>query len=275
METSTNPTARIPRRIRHLLSIVLASAFLVVAAAACQPAGCSVNCITGVSVNAPGNQVTVKTTVNTFVTVELFTDSGLAHKVVQKSDGGISTVHPTTITQLSPSTKYWWRVTAIDANNQTKTNLGWFQTANRQVTVKLTRIHLIDDSDSLGDGEMTFHMKVNDTEFHDVYTNDDMSSGTDLKTLNIPATVNNSGTTVSVKVEGQDDDCDGLGGLCTQGLGPTWTHGSTSERDWATASFGPTTLPSVNGSGTWSAKTASYEVQFEVSGTYTVTYLPS
>ena len=69
-----------------------------------------------------------------------------------------------------------------------------------------------------------------------------------------------------------DDDCEGIGSLCTGGSAFSYTNGSSDDFDWATASTGTFTAPATNGSGTWSATTSGYAVKFEVYGTWTVTY---
>src|SRR5262245_37764700 len=131
--TDNTPPSRAQRRVRHFFGAVLVMAFLVVGAAACQPAGCMANCIGAVTINPGATQVSRTTTVNTFATVELFKDAGLTQFAAKKSDSNISTSHTMDVGQMKPGTTYWWRVTAIDVNNHTKTNLGSFKTYYRQV----------------------------------------------------------------------------------------------------------------------------------------------
>lgn len=61
-----------------------------------------------------------------------------------------------------------------------------------------------------------------------------------------------------MKVEGSDDDCEGIG--------------SNDDYDWATATSDAIAVPATSGYGSWSATTSGYALKFEVSGTWTVTY---
>jgi len=265
----TPTPARGRRRLRHIGGVLLMTAFLVAGASACQPAGCATNCITIVAINPGANQVSLYTTVNTFGTIEIFDDAAMTQLAVKKSDSNITTAHAMTIQQLDPNTQYWWRATAIDTSNQTRTNVGSFHTAIRTVTVTLNHIHLTDDSDALGDGEMAFHLGINGQTFLDAYDNEDMSSGTSVD-LNYQQSITAPSPTLTIQLEGYDDDCTSQ--LCVGGLGADFGHGTTSEADWATGSFGPVAIPTFNTSGNWSVSTESYKVKFEATGTYQVTY---
>jgi len=259
------------RRLRHIGGALLMTAFLVAGASACQPAGCATNCITIVAINPGANQVSLYTTVNTYGTIQIYRDSDMTQLVAQKSDSNITTAHAINIQQLTPDTKYWWRATAIDTSNQTRSNIGTFHTAIRTITVHFDHLHLTDDSDAVGSGEMSFSMAVNGQSFPFVYDNQDMSSG-DSASPGVQETVSGPQPTLTIQVEGFDDDCDFFDGLCTGGLGPDWSHGSTSEGDWATATISGLTIPAFNTTGNWVATTEAYKVKFEASGTYTVTY---
>jgi hypothetical protein len=265
----TAPAARLRRRLRRGV-LVLAAPLIAVGAAACQPSGCQADCITSLALNPSATTATVVTTVPTTVKVEIFADSGRTILKSSKTSASPATTHNFGIGQLQQAATYWYKVTATDAGNNMRYETGSIKTYQRKVDVKINRIHLIDDSDAVGTGEMSFHLEANDDRFVDVYVNNDMASGTDKTGLSITRTVPSSGPTLTLAVEGYDDDCDFA---CYEVI--DFTSGSDSGADWATAKTAPITLPTTNGSGAWSATTAGYDVEFEVFGTYTVTYSPS
>ena len=268
METTTAPT-RTLRRIRNAGTMLLVVVFLTIAASACQPAGCGTNCVKSLTMNPGANQVVVTTTVATFVHVDIYADGDLTNLVATKSDPGIGTTHTIAMAQLSPATVYYWRVTASDANNLTHSTVGTLKTDARQVTVHLDRIKMTNDSDDLGDGEMSFHLSITGQNFWNVYTNEDFATGQDLKNLGIVETMTSSPSTLGIRVMAVDDDCEAQ--LCVNGLPNGFDNGSNADNDWSTATFGPIALPSQNGSGSWTASVNNV-VGFQAWGTYDVTY---
>lgn len=263
-------TLTTPRRLRRAAAALLAAAVVTVGATACEPTGCQLDCISGVSMNPGATTAKVTTTVGTKVTLQIFSDAAMTKLVGAMSSSTGATTHTVSTGQLGSATTYWWKVSATDANNVVRVETGSFKTFRREVALTIKRIHLIDDSDYLGDGEVDFDLKVNDDVFTDVYVNNDMPTGTDLTNLSITRTATNTQAGLTVKIQGSDDDCDA--GLCTGGSYPSFTSGTNSDADWATATFGPTTLPAADGTGNWSAKTTGYPIKFVVSGTWTVTY---
>jgi hypothetical protein len=258
-----------PRRLRRAAAALLAAAVVTVGATACEPTGCQLDCISSVALNPGATTAKVTTTVGTNVMLQVFSDSAMTKLVGAVSSSTGATTHSVSTGQLASATTYWWKVTATDANDVTRVETGSVKTFRREVAVTIKRIRLIDDSDSFGDGEVDFDLKVNADVFTDVYVNDDMATGTDLTNLSITRTATNTPAGLTIKVQGNDDDCDA--GLCTGGSYPSFNSGTNSDADWATATFGPTTLPASDGTGTWSAKTTGYAFKFEVSGTWKVT----
>jgi hypothetical protein len=201
-----------------------------VGATACEPTGCQLDCISGVSVNPGATTAKVTTTVGTKVTLHIFSDAAMTKLVGAMSSSTGATTHTVSTGQLGSATTYWWKVSATDANNVVRVETGSFKTFRREVALTIKRIHLIDDSDYLGDGEVDFDLKVNDDVFTDVYVNNDMPTGTDLTNLSITRTAANTPAGLTVKIQGSDDDCDA--GLCTGGSYPSFTSGTNSDADW-------------------------------------------
>lgn len=266
----TAPAARLRRRLR-LGVLALAAPLLAFGATACEPSGCQADCITNLALNPSATTATVQTTVPTTVKVEIFADSSRTILKATKTSSSPATTHNLGIGQLQQAAMYWYKVTATDASNASRWETGSVKTYQRKVDVKINRIHLIDDSDAVGTGEMSFALEANDEAFYDVYVNNDMGSGADKTGLSITRTVASSGPTLDLAVEGYDEDCDVV---CYFPFAD-FTSGSDQMGDWATAKTATLTLPTTNGSGSWSASTTGHDVKFEVFGTYTVTYSAS
>jgi hypothetical protein len=270
--TATSATTPSRRRIRRAAGSLLAASILALGATACEPTGCQLDCITSVSLDPGATKATVATTVPTTAVIQLYTDPAMTKLAAQRQATTPATTHAMPVGQLFSSTTYWWRLTAVDENQVARTETGTVKTFRRQVTVKVDRIKVIDDSDAAGTGELQFHLGINGTAFTSIYVNGDLGTGADVKNLGINRTLSSAGSSLQIRVEGQDDDCDVWDGLCSGGTAPSWTSGSSSTMDWATASFGPVGMPATNGSGSWSAKTTTHKLKFEVFGTWSVSY---
>lgn len=271
-------TSTAPRPIRRIVAALLLAGVLMGLATACEPPGCTKDCVTSVTFSPGTDKYTVVLTDKAKVNVTLYNDSARTQPVASKSSNTFLTNHVITNGAVSPNRTYWYAVTATDEAGKVYKELGSFKAQKRTLTVKITKITLTDDSDSTGTGELTFGMKVDMAgygakDFGNVYTNGDFGSGAS-KDVSIARTVpDNAPNFFTVYVEGQDDDCEGIGSLCVGGLAYSYdAGGSNDDWDWATASKGVTGLPGTNGSGTWSATTSSYALKFTVSGTWTVTY---
>ncbi|MCU1497303.1 MAG: hypothetical protein JWM47_1256, partial [Acidimicrobiales bacterium] len=92
--------------------------------------------------------------------------------------------------------------------------------------------------------------------------------------LAIAETVDSAPPSFQVFVEGLDCDCGEPGGLGIPEGGFTYDHGVTWDYDWATATSPVQLMPTIDGSGDWSATTSAYAVKFSVHGTWTVSYSP-
>lgn len=273
MDTTTHPTFR-TRTIRRSVMAGLAAAVLAITATACQPPGCAEDCVSSVTVHQGSSSSRVVTTVPAKANLTIFQDSARKTVATQKASTSFGTTHDLDHGELQPDRTYWYTVKGTDEAGTTWTENGSFRTYKRTLTLKITRINLIDDSDSLGSGELRFGMRAGGKDFGLVYENGSMSSGTDLKGLNITRSIPNTAPTgFRVDVQGVDDDCEGIGTLCSGGTGFDYqSGGSNSDADWASASSGSVALPTTNATGTWSATTTKYALKFAVSGTWTVTY---
>jgi hypothetical protein len=274
---STNRTLNRLRPLRRIAASVVMAGTLAAMATACEPPGCAKDCVTSVAFNPGVTNTKIVTTDKAKVNVTVYSDSGRKTAVLSRSSNVFATSHSINHGSISPNRTYWYTVTATDEAGKAWKELGSFKAQKRTLALKITRIKLVDDSDSAGSGELRFGMKVTGTkatDFGAVYTNGDMSSGTDKSGLSIIRTIpNDAASFFTVAVEGVDDDCEGIGSLCIGGSAFSYSAGgSNDDADWATATSAKTTLPATNGSGSWTATTSGYPVKFTVSGTWTVTY---
>jgi hypothetical protein len=269
MKTISNAPRR-TRRLRNAAGALVAATALAFGATACEPTGCQLDCIGTVSTDVGATKFKVETTVPTKMLLLVYTDPGMTNLHGAYANGSFGTTHSFSVGQLKGATNYYWRATATDENGNQRIETGSVKTFRREVSVTINRIKLVDDSDLLGSGELEFHLKVNDAVFQDVYVNRNMASGADIKNLTITRTNTNTNNPVTILVEGLDDDCDA--GLCTGGGYPSFDSGTNGDADWATATFGPITVPAQDGSGSWSAQTKAHALKFEVYGTWKVTY---
>ncbi|HRW37546.1 MAG TPA: hypothetical protein P5254_07600 [Aquihabitans sp.] len=274
----TTTSAPALRPIRRLAAALLLAGVLVGFATACEPPGCAKDCVTSVAFSPGTDAYTVVLTDDAKVRVTLYNESTRTNAVASKSSNVLQKTHVLTNGAVAPNRTYWYTVTATDAAGAIYEEKGSFKAQKRTLTVKITKIVLTDDSDSVGTGELDFGMKVDlagygAKDFGTVYTNHDFGSGMS-KDVSISRSIpDNAPNFFTVFVEGLEDDCEGIGSLCTGGLSYSYSAGgSNSDWDWATASKAVTGLPGTNGSGTWSATTSAYALKFTVSGTWTVTY---
>jgi len=269
MHTTSNPT----KPILRLVALAVGMLALVGLATACQPPGCQQDCVTSVSVNPGATQTRLVFTVKAKVSLTIYSDSARTTPVVAKSIGVPLMAHTVHHSALKPHQTYWYTATATDEAGKAFKELGSFKTQRRTVTVRITRIKLIDDSDSVGTGELRFGLRAGSKDFSQVYADGDMASGTDQTGLQITkAIVDTAPSSMVFSVEGQDDDCEGIGSLCGGGTAFGYTSGSSDDMDWATASTVTLAMTPANGSGSWSASTTGYALKFEVSGTWSVAY---
>jgi hypothetical protein len=115
---------------------------------------------------------------------------------------------------------------------------GFAKTLSRKVTVAITRIDVLDDSDDLSAGDLTFYFRnPNDGAFDQHVGEVSISSGSPLLLPDRSALSYNffaNSSTLKLAVQGVDDDCDFLD-ICQGFWYPDLSSGSSNDFDWATA----------------------------------------
>jgi len=138
----------------------------------------------------------------------------------------------------------------------------------RTVSVFYYKVHMTDDSDSFGSGEITYHYSVNrdstKLKHSGVWSH---SSGGNYYNFLDPITFQTSASSVELDVMAADDDQD-PGDLCSAALGNTpvpsaWNQGSNTCADWNTAK-GVFSLPAGSGSQWVWITSPSGAIQFSV-----------
>ncbi|MCU1498230.1 MAG: hypothetical protein JWM47_2183, partial [Acidimicrobiales bacterium] len=165
LKASRRARSRVPSRP---LRGALAAALVLCAgvASACEPAnGCAVDCVATVVVNPASTNTRIDTTVKTKVGYTVYSDAHRTVPVPTRADATLATVHTLGHDALTPNRTYWYRVRATDERAHAFTQVGSFDTQQRTVTVTVTSITLIDDSDGAGTGELTFGLKVGASDF--------------------------------------------------------------------------------------------------------------
>ncbi|NHC12647.1 NDNF family protein [Motilibacter deserti] len=211
------------------------------------PASADVNCaadcilndinphsIRGVEI-ATSAQTTVPTTVTVKISKNLWDLDAQPIAYTSGAGAGKKTNHYLPISGLTPGTNYFFRVFATDAAGNVRKELGFVHTADREVTININKITVIDDSDSSGAGEFAVDLRVGEqvaVNFHDDIS---ISSG---ESINPNWTRTEMGGSVPAMVELTDDDDDcWVVCLDTSGTLPSWGQGSNSDADWATAKY--------------------------------------
>ncbi|MCP5060060.1 MAG: PKD domain-containing protein [bacterium] len=113
----------------------------------------------------------------------------------------------TQILGLAPSKKHYWEVCAKDGFGQTAMASGTFKTGNRRVEVSFDMIKVTDDSDDLGDGELTFIFEAGGKK--KVYSAGEQGTG-DLFFTGQSITIDPASSQLSIKIRGGDNDGDGF-----------------------------------------------------------------
>jgi hypothetical protein len=149
-------------------------------------------------------------------------------RVANLAGGASSTNFDTFIGGLAPNTFYYYILRAGSSSSQG--TLG--TTLHRSVTVNFNSITVTNDSDSTGQGELTYNFKVNGVYRPGLTFYRATSSG---DTFNPGKSVTNlidGGATIPLQVEVQDDD--GSFSTCVMDP-PDFKYGSNSDNDWTTA----------------------------------------
>jgi len=158
----------------------------------------------------------------------------------------VSGTRPFTIPagQLSPDTAYNDWVIARQPNGRTCTLKGTFHTHARSAIMTLSHVHVIDDSDSFGTGELTFDGLVDthwfcamDGSWKDL----DLGDGADDYT---PVSVTQGGvpSKFPIAISVRDDDVDPFV-LIDHGTCGMTGSGSDADFDWSTADATITSTP--------------------------------
>jgi len=159
---------------------------------------------------------------------------------------------------------------------------GSVRTFQNKVTVTYNRIDVIDDSDALSPGDLTFFFDVANTfdrQFGEVQAPSGLPVFPTFAQGPTSQVLFNKIGTLKVQVEGIDDDIDSPFEACRTAQPPDGTSGSDNCFDWSTASFS-TSLSAIAGAGSNSGsktvafQTTTFRLQFKVTATITVEYAP-
>lgn len=185
--------------------------------------------------------------------------------------------HVVSVGGLQSKRAYQVRVFAVTTTNRYHSRIQSFSTLGRTLEVHVDQIWVLDDSDSMGAGEITAHIRLNDHTRMYYYFDHSVSSGGILM-ANWSRTQTGVGPESLLKVQLIDDDaecslavpCDGLG---SDHLHPNWGTGTNDFADWGTA-----TLKIDSGTGAptgkvpfWIQPQSHSRIKFAVVGWYRVT----
>jgi hypothetical protein len=194
--------------------------------------------------------------------------------IVASANSGAASTSPTLTTPatLNPTTVYKYQVNATDAQGRTYTRFGSFQTRNVRLEVRLSGLQINNDSDSFGAGELRAQLHVGGTKQWIWQNEKSVESAWGAKyfaltnTVALPSAVRS----VPIHVIVADDDCEGIGTLCSSGGGDlTVGSGTVSDTQWATASV-TANLPNTTTTTAWTSfvTTVNNPVGFTVTGSY-------
>lgn len=153
---------------------------------------------------------------------------------------------------------------------------GTIRTFTNRVTVVYNRIDVIDDSDSLSPGDLTFFFNAGkgfDRQFGEVQAPSGkpvvLPDGRSVISQRIFNQVGN----LRLAVEGVDDDYDPPFEACRNGQPPDGSSGSDNCFDWATATFAASVSQTQNlTTRTVAFQTTAFPLKFQVVATITVEY---
>lgn len=179
--------------------------------------------------------------------------------------------------RLYPNTYYEYVLTATDAAGGVERWSGNFRTLRRQVEVAITRIDVIDDSDSLGAGELVFALCLNG---HMLARHDFRSADIPLFTdgaripVNIRATLTNAPDLLTIELLGLDDDkfpLDSIPFFLPHDCNNPWGYDSgRGLQAVSVARVGP----GEAFSGTVRLMSGLGDLEFDAHGSFTVRYVP-
>jgi hypothetical protein len=193
--------------------------------------------------------------------------------VATASSAGTAKSHIlTTAAVLNPTTSYTYQVNATDAQGRVYTKVGSFLTRNVRLEVKLSGLQISNDSDTFGAGELRAQLHVGGTKrwIWQSAKSVETAWGAKYFPLTTDAALPSAVRNVPISVVVSDDDCEGIGSLCTSGGGDlTLGSGTVSDHQWATATV-TASLPNTTATTGWTSflQTVNSPVGFTVTGSY-------
>lgn len=178
----------------------------------------------------------------------------------------------TTAAILDPTTVYNYQVNAVDAQGRYYVKTGTFQTRNVRLEAKVTGLQINNDSDSFGAGELRAQLHLGGAKAW-IWQNEksvETAWGAKYFAVSASAALPSAVRSVPISVVVADDDCEGIGSLCTSGTGNLSVgSGTVSDGQWATATF-TATLPNTTTTTGWTSfiSTVNGPVGFTMTGTY-------
>lgn len=233
--------------LRRLVGALALSAIATVGFAACDPSPCASDCIDRVGPSRGGDKISVTTTEVANIEVTVFRDPAMTQVAGYARNFGASTyalmpvtaeyqgimLESPTPAPLLPNKTYWYRVHAKDLNGKAWTETGSFTTKQRTLTVRITSITLIGDSDTAGAGEITFHQRVNQGAASQVYQDLNWSGSSTPRTVSITRTYTGLPHKVTLQLRAQDDDCEFS--TCNAPANAWQSYRGNGDAQWATA----------------------------------------
>jgi hypothetical protein len=193
--------------------------------------------------------------------------------VASATSTGASTSHIlTTAAILDPTTVYSYQVNAYDAQGRSYTKWGTFQTRNVRLEAQVTGLQINNDSDSFGAGELRAQLHVGGAKKW-IWQNEksvETAWGPKYFAVSASAALPTAVRSVPISVVVSDDDCEGIGSLCTSGVGDLAVgSGTQSDAQWATATV-TAKLPNTTTTTPWTTflTTVNGPVGFSVTGMY-------
>ena len=193
--------------------------------------------------------------------------------VASATSTGASTTHTlTTAAILNPTTAYTYQVNATDAQGRVYTKTGSFLTRNVRLEVKMAGLQVTNDSDTFGAGELRaqLHVGGSKTWIWQSERSVETAGSTKYFPLSTTGALPTAVRTVPIRVILADDDCEGIGTLCSSGGGDLVPgSGTLSDLQWATATV-TATLPNTTTTTQWTTFITSVNspIGFIATGSY-------
>jgi hypothetical protein len=213
-------------------------------------------------------------------------DEEVFDEVVSSNFAQTGTVHEAILPDLKPSTEYHYVISAYDKSSGVWYKVkGKFRTLQRSVTVTFQKIKVVDDSDDFGGGDFDFGFFVNGNNAPNgsplMLFSVDIATG-ESKNINILASLLNAPETLQLKVIGYDDDEDFPCGAFNV---DSSAEGENDCGEWSSDddsfNIGPNAPDVDNPEGFAKSFTLKAypkgddsDVAFDVTGTYSVAYVP-